>query len=257
MELHELIKNLYGVDKLEGYSDEDIAFLKEMFGDMPEVLEDYYRKAGRTEILKHLQDEWILPEHYKKWEWLKENNAAVLKYMIETAAKQDKSFIGRNDWPKGVNGGAKAYKQIRKFLGKYGENLVSKGGRGHGVYWKGTPRLILGETEKSQRDTEEVFNGIIEDISQKEKIKKEEKFGREITDLLAETARELCEKGRRSGRLIAPANIPKSQKVKLPELHAEAELTQGEQIKTLRQLIDELSSDGQCHQLKPSDSEGT
>ncbi len=46
-------------------------------------------------------------------EWLKENNAAVLKYMIETAAKQDKSFIGRNDWPKGVNGGAKAYKQIR------------------------------------------------------------------------------------------------------------------------------------------------
>ena len=64
-------------------------------------------------------------------EWLKENNAAVLKYMIETAAKQDKSFIGRNDWPKGVNGGAKAYKQIRKFLGKYGENLVSKGGRGH------------------------------------------------------------------------------------------------------------------------------
>ena len=27
-------------------------------------------------------------------EWLKENNAAVLKYMIETAAKQDKSFIG-------------------------------------------------------------------------------------------------------------------------------------------------------------------
>ena len=178
-------------------------------------------------------------------EWLKENNAAVLKYMIETAAKQDKSFIGRNDWPKGVNGGAKAYKQIRKFLGKYGENLVSKGGRGHGVYWKGTPRLILGETEKSQRDTEEVFNGIIEDISRKEKIKKEEKFGGEITDLLAETARELCEKGRRSGRLIAPANIPKSQKVKLPELHAEAELTQGEQIKTLRQLIDELSSDGE------------
>ena len=74
MELYELIKNLYGTDELDGYSDEDIAFLKEMFGDMPEVMENYYRKAGRTEILKHLQDEWILPEHYKKWEWLKENN---------------------------------------------------------------------------------------------------------------------------------------------------------------------------------------
>ncbi len=72
MELCELIKNLYGTDKLDGYSDEDIAFLKEMFGDLPEVLEDYYRKAGRTEILKHLQDEWILPEHYKNWHWLKQ-----------------------------------------------------------------------------------------------------------------------------------------------------------------------------------------
>ena len=72
MNVYELIKNLYGVDELAGYSDEDIAFLKEMFGDLPEVLEDYYRKAGRTEILGHLQDEWILPEHYKNWQWLKE-----------------------------------------------------------------------------------------------------------------------------------------------------------------------------------------
>lgn len=72
MNVYELIKNLYGVDELAGYSDEDIAFLKEMFGDLPEVLEDYYRKAGRTEVLRHLQDEWILPEHYKNWQWLKE-----------------------------------------------------------------------------------------------------------------------------------------------------------------------------------------
>ena len=72
MNLYELIKNLYGVDELVGYSDEDIAFLKEMFGDLPKVLEDYYRKAGMTEALRHLQDEWILPEHYKNWTWLKE-----------------------------------------------------------------------------------------------------------------------------------------------------------------------------------------
>ena len=72
MNVYELIKNLYGVDELAGYSDEDIAFLKEMFGDLPKVLEDYYRKAGRTEALKHLQDEWMLPEHYKNHNWLKE-----------------------------------------------------------------------------------------------------------------------------------------------------------------------------------------
>ena len=58
MNLYELIKNLYGVDELVGYSDEDIAFLKEMFGDLPKVLEDYYRKAGMTEALRHLQDEY-------------------------------------------------------------------------------------------------------------------------------------------------------------------------------------------------------
>ena len=72
MNVYELIKNLYGIDELAGYSDEDIAFLKERFGNLPEVLEDYYRKAGMTEALRHLQDEWILPEHYKNWTWLKE-----------------------------------------------------------------------------------------------------------------------------------------------------------------------------------------
>ncbi len=72
MNVYELIKNLYGIDELAGYSDEDIAFLKERFGNLPEVLEDYYRKAGMTEALRHLQDEWILPEHYKNHNWLKE-----------------------------------------------------------------------------------------------------------------------------------------------------------------------------------------
>ncbi len=71
MDLYEIMKNLYNIDEFKGYSDDDIVFLKEMFGNLPKVLEDYYRKVGRTEILKHLQDEWILPEHYKKWDWLK------------------------------------------------------------------------------------------------------------------------------------------------------------------------------------------
>ena len=60
---------------------------------------------------------------------------------------------------------------------------------------------------------------------------------------LWEVARELCKTARENGRLIAPADIPPSEKVKLPELHAEAELTRNDKIKTLRQLIDELSDE--------------
>lgn len=71
MDLFKLIRKLYGIEELQGYSDEDIIFLKEMFGDIPSVLEEYYLKAGRTEKIMHSQDEWILPEKYQQWSWLK------------------------------------------------------------------------------------------------------------------------------------------------------------------------------------------
>ena len=70
-------KPLYAVDILQGYTEEDIAFLKEMFGTLPQVLEEYYRAAGRTEAFHHVQDTWILPEHFQKWKWLQE-----AEYMI-------------------------------------------------------------------------------------------------------------------------------------------------------------------------------
>lgn len=78
MDLYELIKNLYGTEELKGYTDEDINFLKSVFGEVPAVLEEYCRKAGRTEELSELQDKWILPEHYQKWDWLKEEEYCIL-----------------------------------------------------------------------------------------------------------------------------------------------------------------------------------
>ncbi len=42
----EMFKPLYAVDTLEGYTENEIAYLKELFGALPRVLEDYYRAAG-------------------------------------------------------------------------------------------------------------------------------------------------------------------------------------------------------------------
>ena len=74
----EMFLPIYGVDALQGYTDEDIAVLKEMFGALPQVLEDYYRAAGRTKAFCYTQDDWMLPEHFKQWEWLQELDALVL-----------------------------------------------------------------------------------------------------------------------------------------------------------------------------------
>lgn len=74
----EKFKPLYGVDLLQGYTEQDIAGLKEIFGALPQVLEEYYRAAGRTDAFRHVQDEWMLPEHFKKWEWLRESEYMIL-----------------------------------------------------------------------------------------------------------------------------------------------------------------------------------
>lgn len=74
----ERIRLLYGADRLQGYSDEDIALLKEIFGTLPQVLEDYYRAAGRTSIFHQVQDQWMLPEYFEKWEWLRKTDYLIL-----------------------------------------------------------------------------------------------------------------------------------------------------------------------------------
>ena len=69
MELRELFRTLYSVDHPQGCTDEEINTVKEIFGTLPAVVEDFWRTFGRTQRLNCVQDTWILPEHYSKWSW--------------------------------------------------------------------------------------------------------------------------------------------------------------------------------------------
>lgn len=70
MDMLDSIKRLYGITGCAGYTDEDIAYLKQAFGAIPETLELYYRTFGRTKEVVVSQNSWLLPEDYKKWDWL-------------------------------------------------------------------------------------------------------------------------------------------------------------------------------------------
>lgn len=74
----EMFLPIYGVETLQGYTESDIAMLKGLFGALPQVLEDYYRAAGRTGAFHYVQDAWMLPEHFGKWEWLRESGYMIL-----------------------------------------------------------------------------------------------------------------------------------------------------------------------------------
>lgn len=75
----EQIKPLYGIDILQGYTDADIELLYNRFGALPQVLEEYYRAAGRTKAFHDVnQDIWILPEDYGLGECLRQTEYMIL-----------------------------------------------------------------------------------------------------------------------------------------------------------------------------------
>lgn len=76
--IQKMIQQLYAVQTVQGYAEQEIAYLKERFGTLPEVLELYYRTVGGTNACDAVQDIWIKPEHYKKWKWLQEIDNLVL-----------------------------------------------------------------------------------------------------------------------------------------------------------------------------------
>lgn len=75
----EQIKPLYDVNDLQGYTDADIELLYSKFGALPQVLEDYYRVAGRTRAFHDVnQDYWVLPEDYGLGECLCQTDYMIL-----------------------------------------------------------------------------------------------------------------------------------------------------------------------------------
>lgn len=52
--------------------------MKQMFGEIPSVLEAFYRIAAKTDALHHVQDCWMLPEHFEEYNWLKDSDCLIL-----------------------------------------------------------------------------------------------------------------------------------------------------------------------------------
>lgn len=78
MNLQEMIKQLYTIDTLQGYEASDINTVKEQFGALPKVLEEFWSTAGSTQKLHLVQDHWIQPEDIPKKEWLRDSDCLIL-----------------------------------------------------------------------------------------------------------------------------------------------------------------------------------
>ena len=78
MDYLEIIKHLYAVDKLHGYNEKELDFVKNHFGTLPQVVEDFWRTAGRTAAIHHVQDQWIKPDEFQKYDWLKDNDYLII-----------------------------------------------------------------------------------------------------------------------------------------------------------------------------------
>lgn len=78
MELRKLVRDLYGVDRPQGCTQAEIAGMRERFGAIPAVVEEFWRGFGRTRELGQCQDDWMFPEQYAKWKWLEEYDSLVL-----------------------------------------------------------------------------------------------------------------------------------------------------------------------------------
>ena len=78
MNLCELVRDLYGVDRPQGCTEEEIAAVRERFGALPAVVEEFWRTFGHTKRLNQCQDDWVFPAYYSKWKWLEEYDDLIL-----------------------------------------------------------------------------------------------------------------------------------------------------------------------------------
>ena len=74
----EMIRQLYAVEELQGYTEEEIAIVKKYFGSIPRTVEEFWRSALRTEAIHGVQDQWIKPEDFDKWDWLRDNDYLII-----------------------------------------------------------------------------------------------------------------------------------------------------------------------------------
>ena len=78
MELRELVRDLYGIDQPQGCTEEEISTVREIFGALPTVVEEFWRTFGRMPQLNYVQDNWIFPADFQKWKHLAEDGDLLL-----------------------------------------------------------------------------------------------------------------------------------------------------------------------------------
>ena len=76
--LREIVRPLYGVAEPQGCTEAEIDAVREKFGSLPAVVEDFWRTFGHTKRLNQCQDDWVFPGHYSKWKWLEEHDDLIL-----------------------------------------------------------------------------------------------------------------------------------------------------------------------------------
>ena len=86
MDLLKTILPLYGNPTPSGCTPEEIDILKQRFGTIPQVVEDFYRLAAKTHPFHTAQDTWILPENYKTWPWLQKIDASSSCWKTKASA---------------------------------------------------------------------------------------------------------------------------------------------------------------------------
>ncbi len=78
MDFWENLRQLYAVEELQGYTEAEIASVKAYFGTLPQVVEEFWRRAGRTEAIHHVQDMWMKPENFQRWDWMRNSDCLIL-----------------------------------------------------------------------------------------------------------------------------------------------------------------------------------
>ena len=74
----EMIRQLYGVEELQGCTEEEIAVVKQYFDPLPSALEEFWKRAVCTEEIHKVQDKWIRPGDFNKWDWLRDSDYLVI-----------------------------------------------------------------------------------------------------------------------------------------------------------------------------------
>lgn len=60
-----IIKKLFKITEPNGFSNDQIQNIKDIFGQLPQVFVDYYMELGKIQNLNHTQDSLIVPERFQ------------------------------------------------------------------------------------------------------------------------------------------------------------------------------------------------